>query len=67
MSNLSRPDRQSLTRRRFLKRTVLSSASVALIPAWKASAADQVAGANSDVRIAVLGLNGRGKNHSNKR
>ena len=48
-----------LTRRTFIRNTALAGAAVALAPrSWA-----QVAGANSDVRVAVLGLNGRGKNH----
>ena len=50
---------QTFTRRTFLKTSALAGAAVALSPrSWA-----QVAGANSDVRVAVLGLNGRGKNH----
>jgi predicted dehydrogenase len=48
-------------RRTFLKTTALGSAAAALsAPAWA-----QVAGANSDIRVAVIGLNGRGQNHLN--
>ena len=46
-------------RRTFLKGTVLTAASLAL----SARSWGQVAGANGDVRVAVVGLNGRGKNH----
>jgi predicted dehydrogenase len=46
-------------RRTFLKTTALGSAAAALSgPAWA-----QVAGANNDIRVAVIGLNGRGQNH----
>ncbi len=48
-----------LTRRTFLKSTALGLAGAAL----SARSWSQVAGANSDVRVAVIGLNGRGKNH----
>ena len=48
-----------LTRRSFLKTTALAGAATAL----SARSWAQVAGANSDVRVAVLGLNGRGRNH----
>ena len=48
-----------LNRRKFLKTSALAAGAVALSPrSWA-----QVAGANGDVRVAVLGLNGRGKNH----
>jgi predicted dehydrogenase len=48
-----------LTRRAFLKTSALATAGVIL----SARSWGQVAGANSDVRVAVVGLNGRGKNH----
>ena len=47
------------TRRQFLRTTALAAAAAALSPrSWA-----QATGANSDVRVAVIGLNGRGKNH----
>lgn len=46
------------TRRSFLKTAALGSAAVLTARSWA-----QVAGANGDVRVAVVGLNGRGKNH----
>ncbi len=48
-----------LTRRTFIRNTALFGAAAAL----SARSWGQVAGANGDVRVAVLGLNGRGKNH----
>ena len=48
----------TLTRRRFIQNTFILGAAT-----WSARSWGQVAGANSDVRVAVLGLNGRGKNH----
>lgn len=49
----------SLSRRQFLHTSALAATGLALSPrAWA-----QVPGANSDVRVAVVGLNGRGKNH----
>src|SRR5882672_6764611 len=48
-----------LTRRSFLKTSALATAGVVL----SARSWGQVTGANSDVRVAVAGLNGRGKNH----
>ena len=47
------------TRRTFLKNTALAGAAAAL----SARSWGQVAGANGDIRVAVVGLNGRGKNH----
>ena len=48
-----------LSRRSFLKTSALGLAATALTArSWA-----QVDGANHDVRIAVVGLNGRGKNH----
>ena len=48
-----------MKRRTFLKATALGLAGAAL----SARSWAQVAGANGDIRVAVLGLNGRGKNH----
>lgn len=48
-----------LTRRAFLRNTALVGAASALTArSWS-----QVAGANSEIRVAVVGLNGRGKSH----
>jgi predicted dehydrogenase len=47
------------TRRQFLRTTALAATAAALSPrSWA-----QVVGANGDVRVAVIGLNGRGRNH----
>jgi predicted dehydrogenase len=48
-----------LTRRDFIKASALATAGVA----FSARSWAQVTGANGDIRVAVLGLNGRGKNH----
>ncbi|MDI1249351.1 MAG: Gfo/Idh/MocA family oxidoreductase [Lacunisphaera sp.] len=48
-----------MKRRTFLKATALGLAGAAL----SARSWAQVAGANGNIRVAVLGLNGRGKNH----
>ncbi len=49
----------SLSRRSFLKTSTIISAGAALsVRSWA-----QVAGANGDLRVAVVGLNGRGKSH----
>jgi len=52
---------KSLTRRSFLKRSLLTTASLSL-PAriWA-----QVPGSNSDIRVAVVGFGGRGGSHIN--
>src|SRR2546422_5159278 len=50
---------KNLSRRTFLKSTALTAASVSLPAASWA----QVAGSNSDVRVAVVGFNGRGGDH----
>ena len=47
------------SRRQFLKTSALAARAIA----FSARSWAQVAGANSDVRVAVLGLNGRGKSH----
>src|SRR5437870_4446051 len=50
---------KNLTRRTFLKSTALTAAALGLpAPSWA-----QVAGSNSDVRVAVVGFNGRGGEH----
>ena len=49
----------ALTRRTFLKSSALFTATAA----FSARSWSQVAGANSDIRVAVIGLNGRGKSH----
>jgi len=48
-----------ISRRYFLKGTVLAGAAAAL-PAWSWS---QVAGANGDIRVAVVGFRGQGGGH----
>ncbi len=48
-----------LTRRRFLQSSALVTAGAAL----SARSWAQVAGANGDLRVAVVGLNGRGRSH----
>jgi len=48
-----------LTRRTFIKGSAFAAAGVAL----SARSWGQVAGANGDLRVAVIGLNGRGRNH----
>ena len=49
----------NLTRRSFLRTSALATAGVAL----SARTWAQSAGANGDIRVAVVGLNGRGRNH----
>jgi predicted dehydrogenase len=49
----------ALTRRTFLRTTALGLAATAL----SARSWAQVTGANTDLRVAVVGLNGRGKQH----
>jgi predicted dehydrogenase len=57
----------SFSRRSFLKSSLLAGASVALWPGFARSASrstlNRVIGANEDVRYAVVGFNGRGKDH----
>jgi predicted dehydrogenase len=48
-----------LSRRTFLKSSALAAAGASL----PARSWGQILGANSDIRVAVIGLNGRGKNH----
>jgi predicted dehydrogenase len=48
-----------LSRRTFIKTSALAAAGATL----PARAWGQILGSNSDIRVAVIGLNGRGKNH----
>jgi predicted dehydrogenase len=50
--------RGSIGRRQFLRHGVLASASV-----WTARSWSNVAGANSDVRVAIVGVHGKGHAH----
>jgi predicted dehydrogenase len=50
---------KNLTRRSFLTKTALGAGALA----WSARSWDAVAGANDDIRLAVVGFNGRGKDH----
>jgi predicted dehydrogenase len=55
-----------LTRRSFLKSSLLATASTAVLPGFaraRAGAFARVIGANDDVRYAVVGFGGRGKDH----
>lgn len=47
------------TRREFLKTSAMAAGALA----FSANSWSQVIGANGDIRVAVIGLNGRGKNH----
>ena len=50
---------KQLNRRSFLTRAALATATVS----WSAKSWAQVKSANEDVRYAVIGFNGRGKDH----
>ncbi len=50
---------KTTNRRTFLKSAAVSATAVS----WSARSWAQVAGANSDVRYAVIGFNGRGRDH----
>lgn len=54
------PGMKPLSRRSFLQRSLLASAAAS---AWSAKSWAQVAGANGDIRVVVVGLNGRGRGH----
>jgi len=47
------------SRRSFLKGTLAATA----VTAWSSQSWSQVAGANSDVRVGVIGFNGQGRTH----
>src|SRR5881396_513095 len=48
-----------ITRRSFLKTTALATATVS----WSARSWSQIRSANDDIRVAVVGFNGRGQDH----
>jgi predicted dehydrogenase len=50
---------KSLTRRSFLKKSALAAG----VLGWSARSWARVPGANDDIRVAVIGFNGRGKDH----
>ncbi len=56
-----------MNRRQFIRRTALTGAALGfaspLLRAQSSSPGARVLGANDDIRVAVVGLNGRGKNH----
>ena len=56
-----------MNRRQFLKSSLLTGASLSLAPTFASAQSTNVnakiVGANSDIRVAVVGLNSRGKNH----
>ena len=59
MSPLTRSSLTPLTRRSFLRSSAVATAGFA----FTARSWAQVAGANGDIRVAVVGLNGRGRSH----
>jgi len=56
-----------MNRRTFLKNSLLTTASLSLVPTFSraqtANVHSQIPGANGDIRVAVVGFNGRGKSH----
>jgi predicted dehydrogenase len=50
-------------RRSFLKHSLAATATLSLFPALAASSRSQVRGANEDIRFAVVGFGGRGRDH----
>ena len=56
---------KQLHRRSFLKRSLFATASLSVLPLSRAAspAKARVVGANEDIRYAVVGFNGRGKDH----
>jgi len=53
---------QQFTRRQFLKSSLLTTASLSLL-GTRAADAPNPTGANGDIRVAVVGFGGRGKDH----
>src|ERR1043166_10127925 len=64
---------KKIDRRNFIKTSVLGTAGLGLVPALgaegkpkaaaQATATTRVVGANGDIRYAVVGFNGRGRDH----
>jgi len=54
---------KQFNRRQFLKTTAFTAASFGILPGLSASSSSRVPGANGDVRFAVVGFGGRGKDH----
>jgi predicted dehydrogenase len=53
------------TRRRFLEESMLATAAMASVPAWCASVEEkQSTSPNEKLRVAVIGIRGRGANHA---
>jgi predicted dehydrogenase len=50
---------KNVTRRNFIKASMLTTAALS----WPARSWSRVLGANDDIRLAVVGFNGRGKDH----
>ena len=50
-----------LTRRTFLKNSIVAAGALS----WPARSWSQVAGANEDIRVAVIGIRSRGESHIN--
>src|SRR5262249_46239571 len=55
--------KHQLRRRRFLKASILSSASIGLFSKWGSLSIANAQGSNNDIRAAVVGFSGRGKEH----
>lgn len=52
-----------MDRRSFLKTSLLTAGSFSLWPAFQRNTHARVLGANDDIRMAVVGFNGRGQDH----
>ena len=56
---------ETITRRSFIRQSTALAAGVGAAAALPASAWAKVVGANNDIRIAVVGLGGKGRQHMN--
>src|SRR5258708_2486315 len=54
---------KKMDRRSFLKTSLLTAGSFSLWPAFQRNTHARVLGANDDIRMAVVGFNGRGQDH----
>jgi len=61
---------KAINRRHFLKTTALAAGALGALPQWTRGERQvfpnphaRARGANGDIRVAVIGLNGRGKDH----
>lgn len=53
-----------VSRREFVKYATMGTAAATVLPGMTALSADKVAGANSAIRLAIIGVGGKGRQHT---